>query len=232
MSRTLQKVLGRWVKDLGKFFCWYRLRWRSVVTTLWKTYTSHLGWTLTLMLESCRTCKLIFCTSVVSPMKSFLTWAPFIQSLRGLSMSRFSVPWVPLQKKIFLLRASDFAISTEVKMNTKVIRWIRLRSRIFVIIFQQIDDSICNAMVHFVCDFGHSAIRNPLPPSKMASLSTNAAILKFALNTYQHIIILLNIKNNTLRNEFFLPNSHFWHLTHSRLVTRRLRISLKACRFE
>ena len=117
-------------------------------------------------------------------------------------------------------------------MNTKVIRWIRLRSRIFVIIVQQIDDSICNAMIYFVCDFGHSAIRNPLPPSKMALLSTNAAILKLALNTYQHTIILLNIKIKTLRNEFFLPNSHFWRLTHSRLVTRRLRISLKACRFE
>ena len=78
-----------------------------------------------------------------------------------------------------------------------------------MIIFQKLDDSICNAMVHFVCDFGHSAIRNPLPPSKMASLSTNAAILKFALNTYQHIIILLSKKNNTLCNEFILPKSHF-----------------------
>ena len=121
---------------------------------------------------------------------------------------------------------------TTVKMNTKVIRWIRLRSRILVIIAQQIDDSICNAMVYFVCDFGHSAIRNPLPPSKMASLSTNAAILKFALNTYQHIIILLIIKTTPFAMNFFLPNSHFCRLTHSRLVTRRLRISLKACRFE
>ena len=65
-------------------------------------------------------------------------------------------------------------------------------------IIQQIVDSIRNAMVHFVCDLGHSSMRNPLPPSKMASLSTNAATLGFAFTNYQCSIILLSIDKTTL----------------------------------
>ena len=65
-------------------------------------------------------------------------------------------------------------------------------------IIQQIVDFIGNAMVHFVCDFGHSSIRNPLPPSKMASLSTNAVTLRFAFNNYQCSLILLSIEKTTL----------------------------------
>ena len=76
-------------------------------------------------------------------------------------------------------------------------------------IMQLIFDTICNALIHFIFNFGHLSIKNPLPPSKMSSLSTNAAFFRFSLNDYNYNSLLLDINDTTLQNKNFFKNFHF-----------------------